>query len=107
MELLSNELKSLAGAKVSSTVQIGDTVGRFVIDDRLGRGGVGNVFRGHDIESGEPAAIKILHNVRVSDRFRREMQMVQRLAHPNIVTAYEVGEIHGLPFITMELLKGP
>ncbi len=84
----------------------GQQVGSFKIDMPLGRGGEGTVYRGTDA-LGNTAAIKILHNMRVSDRFRREMQMVRELAHRNIVTAYEVGEFQGLPFIAMELLEGP
>jgi CheY-like chemotaxis protein len=110
MKLIETELRVLEGHKITinyaSSLQQGVRVGRFVIDEPLGRGGEGNVYRAHDA-SGEPAAIKILHNMRVSDRFRREMHMVRQLAHPNIVTAYEVGEFRGLPFITMELLQGP
>ncbi len=110
MQLIETEMRSLESHNIAvnyaSSLQKGVQIGRFVIDDALGRGGEGNVYRGHD-ESGEPAAIKILHNMRVSDRFRREMHLVRRLAHPNIVTAYEVGEFRGLPFITMELLRGP
>ncbi len=84
----------------------GQQIGSFKIDMPLGRGGEGTVYRGTDAV-GNTAAIKILHNMRVSDRFRREMQMVRELAHRNIVTAYEVGEFQGLPFIAMELLEGP
>lgn len=85
----------------------GDQIGQYVIDELLGRGGAGSIFRGHDCESNAPVAIKILHNAKMSERFRREMLMVQELAHPNIVTAYEVTDFHGLPFIAMELLPGP
>ena len=84
----------------------GQRVGSFKVQTPLGRGGEGTIYRGSD-EHGNTAAIKILHNMRVSDRFRREMQMVRELAHRNIVTAYEVGEFQGLPFIAMELLEGP
>lgn len=111
IEMIESELVSLPSAQVTYEspvgLDVGDQVGRFVIDGPLGRGGVGDVYKGHDAASGEEAAIKVLHNVRVSERFRREMQMVEQLAHPNIVTAYESGEFCGLPFITMELLRGP
>ncbi len=110
IKLVETEMHLLEGHSIAinyaSSLQNGIRIGRFVIDGPLGRGGEGNVYRAHD-DNGEPAAIKILHNMRVSDRFRREMHMVRQLAHPNIVTAYEVGEFRGLPFITMELLKGP
>jgi len=84
----------------------GQQIGSFKIEMPLGRGGEGTVYRGTD-DHGNTAAIKMLHNMRVSDRFRREMQMVRELAHRNIVTAYEVGEFQGIPFIAMELLTGP
>lgn len=110
LELIRSELRdSMVSRKpvnVGTPLQRGMRIGRFVVEEPLGSGGEGNVYRGHDVE-GEPAAIKILHNTRVSDRFRREMHLVRQLAHPNIVTAYEVGEYDGLPFITMELLRGP
>ena len=110
MQLIENALRTLDGHNVNyefaASLEKGMRIGRFIVEEPLGRGGEGHVYRGHDT-NGKPAAIKILHNMRVSDRFRREMHMVRQLAHPNIVTAYEVGEFQGLPFITMELLSGP
>lgn len=109
--LIENELRSLAESSDAlnrvSSLGTGDFVGRYTIDEQLGRGGEAYVFRGHDSVGGEAAAIKIVHNARISERFRREMRMVRKLAHPNIVTAYEVADFHGLPFIAMELLRGP
>lgn len=110
MKMISIEMRALEerGLVVDfvSCLPAGTQVGRFIIQEALGRGGEGNVYRAHD-DSGHSGAIKILHNMKVSDRFRREMHLVRQLAHPNIVTAYEVGEFRGLPFITMELLAGP
>ena len=110
MSMIANELRILEDrglvAGFASCLPSGSQIGRFVVEEPLGRGGEGYVYRGRD-ESGQPGAIKILHNMRVSDRFRREMHVVRQMAHPNIVTAYEVGEFRGLPFITMELLTGP
>lgn len=83
----------------------GQRVSSFTVQAPLGRGGEGTIYRGSD-EHGNTAAIKILHNMRVSHHFRREMQMVRDLAHRNIVTAYEVGEFQGWPFIAIELLEG-
>lgn len=111
IELVESELRGFeadaADAVAVKSLQLNDIVGRFRIERQLGRGGVASVYSGRDCQTGEPAAIKILHNVRVSERFRREMNLVQQLAHPNIVTAYEAGEYHGLHFIAMELLRGP
>lgn len=105
LQLIETELRAVATKPHS--LESGDQVGEFVVEGPLGRGGVGDVYRGRDRQSGQPAAIKILHNVRVGDRFRREMEMVQQLAHPNIVTAYDVGEHDGVQYIAMELLNGP
>jgi serine/threonine protein kinase len=85
----------------------GDRVGHFVLHKLLARGGSGAVYRGRDSRNGEEIAIKILENVRMSDAFQHEMGLVQQLAHINIVTAYEVGEVHSVPYIAMELLPGP
>jgi serine/threonine protein kinase len=108
--LIETELRTAIGShfgvQVGSPLSAGVRVGRFIVDVPLGRGGEASVYRGHD-DVGEPAAIKILQNIHVSDRFRREMHVVRQLAHPNIVTAYEVGDFRGLPFIAMELLRGP
>lgn len=91
----------------AAALQPGDQVGHVVINVPLGRGGEATVYRGHDVLTKQPAAVKILNNLRISERFRREMEAVHQLAHPNIVTAYDVGEFRGLPYITMELLPGP
>ncbi len=85
----------------------GDHLGEFVIDELIASGGEGSVYRGHGVERQESVAIKILHRSSKIKRFHQEMEMVQRLAHPNIVTAFKVGDSNGLPYIAMELLSGP
>ncbi len=110
LQWIEPELRRLRNAEPAfelSTLQTGTQVGRFTIEQPLGQGGEGNVFRGRDSNTGEPVAIKILRSRKLNERFRREMELVQRLAHPNVVTAYEVGEHQGVPFIAMELLEGP
>lgn len=85
----------------------GDQVGDFLIDELIASGGEGSVYRAHDLKRQENVAVKILHSLNKTQRFHREMEMVQRLAHPNIVTAIQVGDFNGLPYIAMELLSGP
>jgi serine/threonine protein kinase len=101
------DFKAGASTRVVLELKPGDQVGEFVIDDLIASGGEGSVYRGHDLVGHENVAIKILHTLRRSKRFHREMEMVQRLAHPNIVTAIKVGDFNGLPYIAMELLSGP
>jgi serine/threonine protein kinase len=87
---------------------IGELLGDYRIESLLGEGGAGHVFRARSIL--DPTccvALKLIKQVRSSSRFRREMELVQRLAHPNVVTAYEVGELDNTLFIAMEELSGP
>ncbi len=111
IRLIEEEYETLWNSEDSfqyiSLLQPGDQIEHFVIDQLLGCGGEAHVFRAHESGTGKVFAIKVLHNARTSERFHREMKMVQQVAHPNIVTAYEVGEIHGMPYIAMELMQGP
>jgi HAMP domain-containing protein len=86
-------------------------VGRYVIQDRLGRGGMATVFKAHDPGIGRDVAIKFLHATLCEDgeyraRFLREARAAGGLSHPNIVTVHDVGEIEGRPYMAMELLDG-
>ena len=85
-------------------------VGRYQIQEELGRGAVGVVYRGFDPTIGRPVAIKTI-SLEAADpelvmRFRREAQAAGILSHPNIVTIYDAGEDQGLFYIAMELVEG-
>ena len=86
-------------------------VGRYRINERLGRGGMATVFKAHDPDIGRDVAIKFLHaslcaDVEYHSRFLREARAAGSLSHPNIVTVHDVGEIDGRPYMAMELLDG-
>jgi Protein kinase domain/PEGA domain len=86
-------------------------IGRFLITGRIGRGGMGMVYRGVDENLEREVAVKTLVGEGGLDResrqrFEREAKAAAHLQHPNIVTVYELGEDRGLPFIAMELLPG-
>jgi serine/threonine protein kinase/tetratricopeptide (TPR) repeat protein len=85
-------------------------VGRYVILDELGRGGMGAVFTAWDTELGRRVALKLLISPYASEerkvRLRREAQAMARLSHPNVVTVYDVGTHDGQTFIAMELIDG-
>jgi tetratricopeptide (TPR) repeat protein len=83
-------------------------IGRYEIVDRIGYGGMGMVFRGHDPHIGRAVAIKLLRigDEDLHDRFLREAQSAGGLKHPNIVTIYDFGEHEGSPFIVMEYVEG-
>ncbi len=83
---------------------------RFVVESKLGVGGMATVYRVFDRELQEDVALKLFRVV-VDDqvrlrRFRREMKIHRRLVHPNIVRTYDFGTWRGARYITMELLEG-
>ncbi|MEZ4399157.1 MAG: serine/threonine-protein kinase [Kofleriaceae bacterium] len=88
--------------------------GRFRITGTLGAGGMGVVLAAHDPELDRQVAIKVLHpdagrrggSLQSSARLAREARAMARLAHPNVVTVYEVGELGGRTLIAMELVAG-
>ncbi|MGE0456217.1 MAG: serine/threonine-protein kinase [Vicinamibacteria bacterium] len=86
-------------------------IGRFVVISRIGRGGMGMVYRGLDEALDRELAIKTLTGEGLAEeenrqRFEIEAKAAAKLQHPNIVTVYELGEDRGVPFIAMELLPG-
>ena len=89
----------------------GATFGRFVVLRGIGRGGMGMVVAAHDPELDRNVALKVLYpdsraRVLGSERLQREAQAMARLAHPNVVTVYEVGTTATHSFIVMELVEG-
>jgi len=90
---------------------VGKTLGHYRISDRLGKGGMGEVFRATDTRLDRQVALKTLpanvaRNPERRARFEREAKVVASLNHPNIVTLHSVEEHQDVSFITMELSKG-
>src|SRR5690606_3456105 len=89
----------------------GDAVGRFVVLEPLGSGGMSIVYRAYDADLDRRVAVKTLH-VLVDDAaaqratIAREAQALARLDHPNVLAVYEVGLHGGAPFVAMELVEG-
>ncbi|GAA4221078.1 serine/threonine-protein kinase [Streptosporangium album] len=84
--------------------------GRYRLEELIGRGGTGEVWRGHDLRPGWPVAVKILspevRDISMRERFAREARTAARVVHLNVVTVFDVGEHEGRPFLVMELLAG-
>lgn len=88
-----------------------EQLGPYRIGRKLGRGGMGTVFAGEEIESGTPAAVKVLASTLAHDegfraRFESEIETLRMLRHPNIVRLFGFGEHEGHLFYAMELVDG-
>jgi serine/threonine-protein kinase len=86
--------------------------GRYDILDVLGSGGMGVVYRAYDREVGETVAIKALRpelgaiDATVLERFKQELRLARRITHRNVVRTYDLGEVDGIYYITMEYVHG-
>ena len=90
---------------------VGKTLAHYEILERLGEGGMGEVYRARDTKLDRDVAIKVLPPELARDperraRFEREAKAVAALKHPNIVTIHSVEKADGVHFITMELVEG-
>jgi len=89
----------------------GTMVGHYRIVEKIGAGGMGEVFLADDTELDRKVALKFLPQHMCADencraRFKREAQAAAKLNHPNIVTIHEVGEYNGRPYFVMEHVEG-
>jgi hypothetical protein len=84
---------------------------RYRIIGLLGRGGMGEVYRADDLKLGQPVALKFLPQKLAEDPVRRErffaeVRITRQLSHPNICRVYDIGEIEGRHFLSMEFIDG-
>src|SRR5262249_25645688 len=88
----------------------GERLGQYQILGKLGKGGVGAVFKARHTELGKVVALKMLRDERPDEvtiaRFKNEIRAVGRLDHPNIVVAHDAGQAGGVHFLVMEYVDG-
>jgi serine/threonine protein kinase/Tfp pilus assembly protein PilF len=90
---------------------IGKIFGHYKVVQKLGEGGMGEVFLAEDTKLNRQVALKFLPSQFASEesfkaRFKREAQAAAALNHPNIITIHEVSEYEGRPYIAMEYVEG-
>ena len=84
---------------------------RYRIVGLLGKGGMGEVYRADDLKLGQPVALKFLPDRLSRDgaalaRFHREVRIARQVSHKNVCRVYDIGEMNGLHFLSMEYIKG-
>jgi eukaryotic-like serine/threonine-protein kinase len=102
---------SSATMEAAKPLDPGSRLGSYQVENKLGAGGMGWVYRALDLRLNRPAALKVLPRERAPTdaarrRFVREAEAASALNHPNIVTIYEIGRHEDIDFIAMELIPG-
>ena len=111
-----NATRTNAAATASSAASRGFVPGtmlsdRYRIIALLGRGGMGEVYRADDLTLGQPVALKFLPAIGRTRsgrlrRFRNEVRIARQVSHPNVCRVYDIGEVDGSVFLSMEYVDG-
>jgi eukaryotic-like serine/threonine-protein kinase len=106
------KLSRFQASKLLQGIALGLVIGPFQVLAPIGRGGMGTVYLARDKRSDQLLALKVLPPKRAREeerllaRFRREMEMCQRVSHPHIAWTYEVGVFRGVYYIAREYIPG-
>src|SRR6476620_3649777 len=96
---------------VHRPVDIGTDFLGYRIEELIGRGGMGVVYRAYDLRLKRPVALKFVapslaRDARFRERFARESELVMSLEHPHVVPIYDAGEADGRIYLAMRLVDG-
>ena len=98
-------------ADATGDPRLGTVIAGYRIEERVGRGGMGVVYRAEHLNLQRRAAVKIIapdlaESEGFRERFTREARIAAALQHPNIVTVYDAGEVDGLLYLAMQFIQG-
>lgn len=98
-------------ADLTAEARVGSSIGTYQIEELLGVGGMGEVYRARDSRLGRSVAIKVLPTAFSTEpdrvaRLEREARILATLNHPNICAIYEIEEIDGIKLLVLELVEG-
>jgi tetratricopeptide (TPR) repeat protein len=84
---------------------------RYEIQEVIGRGGMGTVYKAHDRNLDETVALKLIRpdllpHGSILDRFKHETRLARRLAHPNVIKVFDFNDSEGIVYLSMEYLEG-
>ena len=103
---------AIASTAQSGELSPGTTLGgRYRIISTLGAGGMGVVYKAHDLELDDVVALKMLRpgvllDAEQLDRLKSEIKLARRITHPNVLRTFDFGEVDGRPYISMEYVRG-
>ena len=100
--VVSNETRFIPGTILAE---------RYRVIGQLGRGGMGEVYRADDLKLGQPVALKFLperlsKDAAMLERFHREVRTARKVSHPNVCRVFDIGEVDGQQFLSMEYIDG-
>src|SRR6266852_210895 len=88
----------------------GTRLGAYVVQEFIGQGAMGVVYRAYHAELERVAAVKVLQGLATDGdstaRFRREAQAIARMRHPNVLNVFDFGEFEGTPYMIVEYVEG-
>jgi len=88
----------------------GTKLGQYVVQDAIGEGAMGVVYRAYHPQLERTGAVKVLHGIGLdldsAARFRREAQAIAQLRHPNVLNVFDFGEFEGTPYMIVEYVEG-
>ncbi|HYT12609.1 MAG TPA: serine/threonine-protein kinase, partial [Candidatus Nitrosopolaris sp.] len=92
------------------SIEPGTRLGQYEVQDLIGQGSMGVVYRAYHVPLARTGAVKVMHGISPDPdsiaRFRREAQAIAQMRHPNILNVFDYGEYQGTPYMIVEFVPG-